>query len=80
MSETLVVTASPERVIYIAGSGRSGSTLVERTLGAIPGWVNIGELIELFRKPSVAAELCGCGQPFSSCVFWYEVGRSAFGS
>jgi len=70
----------PARVIYIAGSGRSGSTLVERTLGAIPGWVNVGELIELFRKPQVADELCGCGQPFATCDFWSEVGRRAFGS
>lgn len=67
------------RLVYIAGSGRSGSTLVERTLGAIPGWVNVGELIELFRKPSVAAELCGCGQPFGACEFWNAVGEFAFG-
>jgi hypothetical protein len=70
----------PKNVLYIAGSGRSGSTLVERTLGAIPAWVNVGELIELFRKPSVSSELCGCGQPFEACEFWSEVGRLAFGS
>jgi GT2 family glycosyltransferase len=74
------VTQHPARVVYIAGAGRSGSTLVERTLGGTPGWVNIGEMIELIRKPSVADELCGCGQPFSSCEFWSEVGRLAFGA
>jgi glycosyltransferase involved in cell wall biosynthesis len=78
--EDQLVTEHPARVVYIAGAGRSGSTLVERTLGAIPGWVNIGEMIELVRKPSVAAELCGCGHPFESCEFWSEVGRIAFGS
>ena len=41
---------------------------------------DVGELIELFRKPSVAGELCGCGQPFETCEFWSEVGRLAFGS
>lgn len=71
---------SVPQVVYIAGSGRSGSTLVERTLGEIPGWVNVGELIELFRKPSIASELCGCGQPFATCEFWSEVGKLAFGS
>jgi hypothetical protein len=30
-------------VIYIAGSGRCGSTLLERVLGEIPGYVNVGE-------------------------------------
>jgi glycosyltransferase involved in cell wall biosynthesis len=74
------VTAQFPRVVYIAGAGRSGSTLVERTLGGIPGWVNIGETIELIRKPSVARELCGCGRPFLACDFWSEVGRLAFGS
>jgi glycosyltransferase involved in cell wall biosynthesis len=67
-------------VVYIAGSGRSGSTLVERTLGAIPGWVNVGELIDLFRLPTVLEERCGCGQPFESCELWSEVGRIAYGS
>lgn len=68
------------RVVYIAGSGRSGSTLVERTLGAIPRWVNVGELLEIFRRTSVAQELCGCGEPIDECEFWSEVGARAFGS
>lgn len=67
------------RLVYLAGSGRSGSTLVERTLGAVPRWVNVGELIELFRKPSVASELCGCGASFAECEFWSAVGQLAFG-
>ena len=33
-------------VVYIAGSGRSGSTLLERALGQIPGFDNVGELID----------------------------------
>ncbi|HSS67551.1 MAG TPA: glycosyltransferase family A protein [Nocardioidaceae bacterium] len=74
------MTQRPAHVVYIAGSGRSGSTLIERGLGAIPRWVNVGELIELFRKPSVAAELCGCGEAFAECPFWGEVGARVFGS
>jgi GT2 family glycosyltransferase len=73
------VTQRPAKVVYIAGSGRSGSTLVERSLGAIPGWVNVGELIELFRKPTVSTELCGCGELFLDCPFWSVVGERAFG-
>lgn len=74
------MTQRPKNVLYIAGSGRSGSTLVERTLGAQPRWVNVGELIELFRKPSVATERCGCGAEFAACDFWSAVGAQAFGS
>ena len=48
-------------VVYIAGSGRSGSTLLERALGEIPGFVNVGELIDLYRRVADHGELCGCG-------------------
>src|SRR5215472_7373359 len=66
-------------VVYIAGSGRSGSTLLERTLGEIPGFVNVGELIDLFRREASRADRCGCGLPFGDCPFWASVGERAFG-
>jgi hypothetical protein len=66
-------------VVYIAGSGRSGSTLLERILGALPGYVNVGELIDTFRRVVKFDELCGCGEAFSSCDFWVRVGKRAFG-
>jgi Glycosyl transferase family 2/Sulfotransferase family len=66
-------------IVYIAGSGRSGSTLVERTLGEMPGFVNVGELIDLFRWTVSRDERCGCGRPFAECAFWAGVGRRAFG-
>ncbi len=64
---------SAPAVVFIAGSGRSGSTLLERTLGAIPGYVNIGEAIDIPRGVVADDELCGCGLPFSACPFWSEV-------
>jgi Sulfotransferase family len=66
-------------VVYLGGFGRSGSTLVERTLGAAQGWVNVGELVDLARSVAPGDELCGCGQPFSRCPVWTEVGDAAFG-
>jgi hypothetical protein len=65
-------------VIYIAGSGRSGSTLLERALGEIPGFVNVGELIDLFRRTAPRGERCGCGLAFADCPFWAAVGERAF--
>lgn len=67
------------RVIYLGGFGRSGSTLLERMLGALPGWVNVGELVDLPRSVQPDDERCGCGEPFSRCPFWTEVGDRAFG-
>ena len=66
-------------VVYIAGSGRSGSTLLERMLGTLPGFVNVGEINDLFRRVARYDERCGCGQPFSACDFWHGVGARAFG-
>jgi glycosyltransferase involved in cell wall biosynthesis len=73
--------ATPDRptVLYIAGSGRSGSTLLERMVGAVPGFVNVGELIDVFRRVYAEDELCGCGEKFSECAFWTGVGKRAFG-
>ena len=67
-------------VIYLGGFGRSGSTLLERILGGIPGWVNVGELVDLPRSVYVNKERCGCGEPFMECPFWSAVGKHAYGS
>ena len=66
-------------VVYIAGSGHSGSTLLERVLGEIPGFANVGELIDLFRRDASRAHRCGCGRHFAGCAFWANVGKRAFG-
>lgn len=66
-------------VLYIAGSGRSGSTLLERLLGTLPRYVNVGEINDVFRRVAMFDELCGCGLRFSKCDFWQGVGRKAFG-
>ncbi len=67
------------KVLYIVGVGRSGSTLLERMLGAVPGSVNTGELNAVFSRVAAQDQRCGCGEPFSSCAFWTAVGEQAFG-
>jgi len=69
----------PLRVIYLGGQGRSGTTLLERALGELPGVLSIGETVHLWDRGLRDNELCGCGQPFSSCPFWRSVGDVAFG-
>ncbi|MGL5828413.1 MAG: sulfotransferase [Angustibacter sp.] len=63
-------------VIFIAGSGRSGSTLLERVLAGIPGFSTVGELLDLPRKVAPHNEICGCSRPFADCPFWAAVGRA----
>jgi hypothetical protein len=66
-------------VLYIGGHGRSGSTILAQTLGQIPGFVNVGELWQVWHRGLRENERCGCGQPFYSCEFWRAVGDEAFG-
>src|SRR5437870_3902580 len=67
------------RVLYIGGCTRSGSTLVDRALGQLPGLVSTGELGLLTTHCLTENRLCGCGQRFRDCSFWREVGERAFG-
>lgn len=69
----------PARVLFIGGSGRTGSTLVERLLGALPGVCNVGEVALMWERGLVRGERCGCGAPLPECPFWGEVGQVAFG-
>jgi hypothetical protein len=70
--------AGPVRVLYIGGLGRSGSTLIERLLGQVPGVCAVGELVHLWDRGITEDERCGCGEPFRQCPFWSQVGKTAF--
>ncbi len=66
-------------LIFIAGWGRSGSTLLDRLLGRVDGVMPAGELREVWERGLVQDRLCGCGERFSDCAFWGKVGEAAFG-
>jgi hypothetical protein len=70
---------SRTRVLYVGGMGRSGSTLLERALSQLPGVVGLGEVSHLWERGIRNDERCGCGETFSTCPFWTEVGKRAFG-
>lgn len=67
------------KVLYIGGSGRSGTTLLLRLLGQLNGFVAVGELWHIWFMGFTQNHLCGCGQPFKHCPFWTEVVTEAFG-
>jgi hypothetical protein len=69
---------SPVTVLYIAGLGRSGSTLVERTLGTVDGFHPLGEVVHLWSRGLASEERCGCGEGVTACPFWSKVGQVAF--
>jgi sulfotransferase family protein len=71
-------TGSP-RVLYIGGMGRSGSTLLQAMLGQLTGFVAAGELRYIWQRGPIDDVVCSCGEVFSRCPFWIEVGQRAFG-
>jgi hypothetical protein len=65
---------------YIAGPGRSGSTLLDITLGQADGFVSVGELRNIWARGFGEDWPCGCGLPVRRCPFWSAVLETAFGS
>jgi hypothetical protein len=70
----------PVRVLYIAGSGRSGSTLVANVLAQVPGCFGAGEVRYLWERGVEEHRLCGCGVVVTECPVWRAVIEEAFGS
>jgi hypothetical protein len=60
-------------VVYIAGDGRSGSTLLSRLLNQVPGWLALGEVRYFHERGLQQDRACECGRPFSACPLWSAV-------
>jgi Sulfotransferase family len=67
------------RVVYIAGYGRSGTTVLDILLGQSPAVVGVGELAGLARHVWPGNEFCSCGQRVRECPFWSRVVRRWLG-
>jgi hypothetical protein len=67
------------KVLYVAGSGRSGSTILDRTVGQLDGFFSAGELCNLWSRGLLARRRCGCGAPVPDCLVWEKVLAEAFG-
>jgi len=61
------------KVLYIAGDGRSGSTLLERLLGCHPALFPVGELKQIWERSFIDDQLCSCGAAFSACPLWKQI-------
>jgi Sulfotransferase family/Sulfotransferase domain len=63
----------PVSVLYIAGTGRSGSTVLAKILGEVAGVFSAGEVRYLWQRGLLERRLCGCGVPVQSCPVWHAV-------
>ncbi len=67
------------KVLYIAGLGRSGTTLLGNILGQVDGFVSVGEIRLIWDHGLVMNKICGCGALFEECEMWQPVFSEAFG-
>ncbi|MVZ96571.1 sulfotransferase [Sphingorhabdus sp. IMCC26285] len=65
-----------QSIIYISGSGRSGSTLLERIIHSSDCVSALGEFHCLWRLPETDIT-CSCAAPFISDSFWQPVLKTA---
>jgi hypothetical protein len=60
-------------VLYIAGTARSGSTVLAALLGTAPGVLAAGELTYFFRDVYLEERPCSCGATTAACPLWTTV-------
>jgi hypothetical protein len=65
-------------IIYIAGYGRSGTTLLERLLQCQPFVHACGEMTNFFRIYGSDSSRCSCGQSVKNCEFWDGIAQKLF--
>lgn len=63
------------KVLFIAGAGRSGSTILGTLLGQLDGFLSVGELRYLWDRGILGNLRCGCEKDFRTCPLWSEAAR-----
>lgn len=65
-------TDFPE-ILYIMGTGRSGTTVLEVLLANNPGLTGVGEVKHIFRDGFLNNTVCSCGEPTLDCPVWSNI-------
>jgi len=68
------------RVVYVMGSARSGSTILDIILGNHREIESVGELVNLPTRGREPNEYCACGDRVIDCGFWSAVREEWVGS
>lgn len=69
------MTKSTQDIVFVAGSGHSGSTLLELLLCTHPSCIGLGEVFQMVDEEStrierLGHERCACGVVVQQCEFW----------
>jgi hypothetical protein len=63
------------KIIFIAGDGRSGSTLLDTILSNIEGSISVGECHRFWVRFAENESHCACSKMMQDCTLWSEVER-----
>ena len=66
-------------VVFVAGTGRTGSTLVGNLLGSALGAVSIGEVRRIWSRGVPQDWACGCEELIHTCRFGTAVLGNGYG-
>lgn len=61
------------KILYIAGWGRSGSTIIARILGQVQPFFHGGELRTIWKDGLYKNSICGCGEILKECQTWRNI-------
>jgi hypothetical protein len=79
LAESVNRSPTPEnklRVVYLAGSGHTGSTLLAILMQAHPRVISVGNTAvnpKIRRRGKAAVQKCSCGAALAQCAFWQRV-------
>ena len=68
-NEGLMPPRRPGVIVYIAGYGRSGSTILDSAIAACVGGFGAGEVKRVF-ECMTESQYCECGEMINECPFW----------
>jgi O-antigen/teichoic acid export membrane protein len=72
-------SAKPKiKILYIAGEGRSGSTIIGNVLGEMDHAFSAGEIGYLWSLNQEHARYCSCKEELKDCPVWQKISLSAF--
>ena len=71
-SQTEPVHPFPD-ILYIMGTGRSGTTILEILLSNSSGIFGVGEVTHIFQDGFTNDAICSCGKAVSACEHWSTV-------
>ena len=58
------------KVLYIGGTGRTGSTMLDQLLGQFSTYFSGGEMAFFWSRGIEAGAICACGEPVRTCGVW----------